>query len=141
MTMKKIFRWTLYGFAIYFVLAFIGIFFSVAVGEESAYYDVGIGLVAALMLTSPFLALTSLITGIGSYMRRDDEKRKKNEFMYGGDFDDARLERIMNQLSPQDQAYLERRLADREVGLSDDGEIVSMNDLLDEFEQKTSQDW
>ena len=140
MTMEKIFRWTLYGFATYFILAFVGIFLGVAVGESSALYDTFIGLVAAVMCTSPFLILTSLITGIGSYLQRNKEKKKKHDFIYG-DFDDERIERIMSQLSPQDQAYLEQRLADREVGFGDDGEIVSMEDLLSEFEQKSKRDW
>lgn len=143
MTMKRIFRWTLYGFAIYFVVAFIAIFAGIAVGESSEFYDIFIGLVAALMLTAPFLALTSLITGIGSWMQNRQDSKEKRDFMPYDDYgmQDARLERIMKQISPQDRAYLERRLADREVGLSDDGEIVSMSDLLDEFEQKSKNDW
>ena len=57
------------------------------------------------------------------------------------DMQDARLERIMEKLSPQERAYLERRLADQEVGLGDDGERVSMHDLLDEFDEKSKGDW
>jgi hypothetical protein len=140
--MKRIFRWTLYGFAIYFVLAFIAIFAGIAVGEESELYNVFIGLVAALILTSPFLALTSLITGIGSYRQGKQDSKQKRDFMPYDDYgmQDARLERIMKQISPQDRAYLERRLADQEVGLGNDGEIISMDDLLNEYEEKSKRD-
>lgn len=139
--MKRIFRWTLYGYAIYFVLTFIAMFISVAASEGTGLYDVGIALLAAIMITSPFLVLTSLVTGIASYMRRNQGEKQKLDFMPYEDSDYSRLERIMNQLSPQDRAFLERKLADKEVGLSDDGEIVSMNDLLDKNEEKSKRDW
>jgi hypothetical protein len=135
--MKRVFRWTLYGFAIYFILAFIAMFLGVAMGEGSSLYNVSIGLIAAVMCTLPFLVLTSIVTGIGSLMQRNHEGKQKRGLMPYMDYDDAHLERIMNRLSPQDRTYLERRLADREVGLSDDGEIVS----LGEFEEKSKRDW
>ena len=83
------------------------------------------------LCTIPFIMLGILITGIYLLIYPNSERKQKRGF------ENARLD----QVSPQERAYLEQRLTDREVGLSDDGEIVSMNDLLDEFEQKTNQDW
>ena len=61
-------------------------------------------------------------------------KREFTDFDFG---DDSHLEEIMQRLSPEQQVYLENRLRNSRLGISsDDGELMSLNDLLDEFDSE-----
>jgi phage FluMu protein gp41 len=56
------------------------------------------------------------------------------------DLDDSqRMRRIMAQLTPPDRDYLRERLAAQRLGLSDDGEMVSLDEVLSEYEDTSRQ--
>jgi hypothetical protein len=141
--MRKWFRRLLVGvgvFSTYTVLLFLAAMF---LGGSGIYRTtlIVIGMVPIFFIL-PLLVLGIIVTGIGTLLQGKQDSKQKRDFMPYDDYgmQDARLERIMKQISPQDRAYLERRLADQEVGLGNDGEIISMDDLLNEYEEKSKRD-
>lgn len=136
--MQTWFRRALRMGGVYFVTFFISIFLGAGFPDGSFFSGVGVGLVAALFCTTPFLLLFMMVTGIGTLIERNSspEKRKRD---WSADFyssDDQRLRQILSRLSADDRAFLEAKLAERSLGLHDDGEIVSLDDLLDEDSRK-----
>jgi len=94
-----------------------------------------------LMCASPLAVMYSL--GIGGMLlwRRMTNVQKKSSknarYDYDLDFeDDNALAGIMQQLTPEQRAYLEERLEERDLGLGTDGELMSMDELLNEAQKQ-----
>jgi hypothetical protein len=77
------------------------------------------------------------ISWLASRGERQAEKHK-NDASLNFDADPLRLQSIMHQLSPADQTYLKQYLTARKLGVSDDGELMSLNDLLAEDDDQQS---
>lgn len=119
------------------VITLVIFFTAVAIGNEFLLEAI-INLMLALVCFSPFALVGIIAIRINSFMQnKQTGKKKKRDFMGDAHYNDIGMQDIMSKLSPQERAYLERQLADREVGFGDDGEIVSMEDLLSDFEEKS----
>lgn len=106
--------------------------------ESSPLYDLALGSLVFMFCSSPLVILLAIVSGIATLVNRGkgDEKQKREFTDFGFD-DDSRLEEIMQRLSPEQQDYLENRLRNSRLGVSsDDGELMSLNDLLDDFDSK-----
>jgi hypothetical protein len=127
------------------VMLFVAAFLAGATPENSTLYNTGMGLMVATACVSPFIGVSLLVSGIGSIMEtvnrnQSSEKRKrKNRLPLEDMDDDHRIRRIMAQLTPPDRDYLHERLADRQLGLSDDGEMVSLDDILADYDDSSQQ--
>ena len=62
--------------------------------------------------------------------RFGSSSKRKNDFLADLDNHPARLQRILRQLSPEDRDYLQQQLAARRLGVSGDGELMTLDDLL-----------
>jgi hypothetical protein len=130
--MQQIFKWSRNALLAFIPLFFLGIVFGVTFGEGTLLGSFGTALLGAVACTTPFVALTALITGIGMMIegRTGTSSKRKNDFLAEFDNNPARLQRILRQLSPEDRDYLQQQLAARRLGVSGDGELVTLDDLL-----------
>ena len=55
----------------------------------------------------------------------------KNDMLVNAEDNPERLREIMHQLSPSDRAYLQRMLNAKRMGVSNDGELMSLDELLE----------
>ena len=131
--MQRIFRASMYAFLGLLVLFFFSVILGAGFPEESFISNFGYGIVVAIVFTMPFLFLTALVTGVGSLFQRNtyDSEKMKNDFLTNFDGNPERLQDIMNQLSPSDRAYLQQELNTRRLGVSNDGEMMSLDELLE----------
>ena len=139
--MRRIFKGSLYTLLGFFVIFFVAVIFGAGFPDESFLRNFGTGLMAAVMCSSPLVLVTALITGIGTWFERNTAEsfeKRKNELGVSFEPYPARLSRIMSQLSPDDRAYLEEQLANRRLGVSGDGELMSLDELLDDDDQYNS---
>lgn len=136
--MKRTFKGSLilFGVMCFLFSAMIGIIGTT--DEGTLINNIALGTGVTLLFSSFPVMLTIIVSGIGTLISRGqgDEKRKREFTDFGFD-DDSRLEEIMQRLSPEQQVYLENRLRNSRLGVnSDDGELMSLNDLLDDFDSK-----
>ncbi len=112
---------------------------------EIGSYDAWVS-VASMSLCAfiPLLALTA-VAGVFHLIQRqlmpqqnlvryEKPKRDHHEPLRDAD-DDAQLARIMSRLNADEQAYLRELLASRRMGLSSDGELMSLDDVLKRYDQ------
>ncbi|MDQ7028169.1 MAG: hypothetical protein Q9P44_21710, partial [Anaerolineae bacterium] len=136
--MRRIFKGSLYTMLGFFGIFFFAMILGAGFPNGSTAYSLGIGLAAAVVCSSPIVMLTALITGIGTLVERNSgsstkyKNKRKNDFLADFDQNPRRLQHIMSQLSPDDRAYLQEELANRRLGVSNDGELISLDDLLDD---------
>lgn len=134
--MQRIFRGSLYTLLGFLAIFFVAVIAGVGFPEGSLIYGLGTGLAAAVICTTPFVLLTSVITGIGTMIQRNTnlqmDEKLKNDFLADFDENPARIQQIMQQLSPSDRAYLQQVLSARRLGVSGDGELMSLDELLDD---------
>lgn len=109
------------------------------VQDNTVLFDILTFFLGSLVCSLPFLLLGILATGLELLLKSTQKKKKIAEPSYTIN-DDMRLQDIMSKLFPQERAFLESRLAKREFGLGDDGEMLSVDDLLSEFEEKSKRD-
>jgi hypothetical protein len=133
--MRRIFKGSLYTLVGFFGLFFFAMILGAGFPDGTFLNNLGTGVMAATMCSTPILLLVAFVTGIGTLFERNTASatsKHKNDF--GMDFEPypARLAGIMNQLSPDDRAYLEEQLANRRLGVSSDGELMSLDELLDD---------
>ena len=138
--MKRWFKNTLFTLGAMFVLSAIAMGVGVAAGEKSFLYDPMLGVIVAMMCVSPLPIVIAIITGIGTLVESTTgsgkQKRKNIDI---GIHDDARLRQIMQRLTPEQQIYLEERLRNNRLGVGNDGEIISMDDLFED--DSSQQNW
>ncbi|MEM9952296.1 MAG: hypothetical protein AAF846_11875 [Chloroflexota bacterium] len=139
--MERTFKGSLFTLGGMFLAMAIMFGLGVATPENSPIYNVALGTVVALMCSSPVVMLVAIISGVGSLINRTQgnqgkskRKREFDTFTYNNN--DAVLEDIMEQLSPEQQAYLERRLQNSSMGVGNDGELISIDDLLSDYDQE-----
>lgn len=129
--MRRLFRATSYAFLGMFVLFFIGIMVMMGFPDQSLISNLGLGLATAVICTSPLVFLTFVVSGIGSLFQRNALPKMKNDMLAMAQDNPERLDDIMQQLSPSDRAYLQRMLDTKRLGISDDGELMSLDELLE----------
>lgn len=135
--MRRTFLGSLFTLGAMVVLSSLLFGIGVAVGEMSALYSVALGGVVMMMCLSPMVVLIAIISGIGTAINyfRGNAKQKRGYDDLAFD-EDIELDDIMAQLSPEQQAYLQERLRNARLGVGNDGELMSMNDLLNSYEEK-----
>ncbi|MEO1644148.1 MAG: hypothetical protein AAFR67_03100 [Chloroflexota bacterium] len=118
-------------------LLFVVLFFGSVLTDGTVIGDWLANIIVFLLCASPLAVMYSLGTGAMLLWRRINSVQKKS--VAGGDYDfgatledDSALADIMQQLTPEQQAYLEERLEERALGLGTDGELMSMDELLNE---------
>jgi hypothetical protein len=103
--------------------------------QRTEMADFGVSLGTAIICTAPILLLFMIITGIGTLRERRDQSEEKRKRDWSADFysdDEQRLRQILDRLSADDRAFVESKLAGRSYRLNEDGEIVSLGELLDD---------
>jgi hypothetical protein len=141
--MKRIFRWSAIFFAVSFVGCTLAFSFVVGTGEETALNNLALGGTTFFLFLMIPLFLSTLISGgaltfqrwRGGNRAEDKAKRKYNTSLYDLS-ENERLDRIMARLSLEEREYLEDLLVAREMGLTDDGELTSLDDVLEQFERR-----
>lgn len=135
--MKRTFIGSLMALGAMFIITAVLFGIGVGVGEASVLYNIALGGVVMMMCLSPLVILTTIISGIGTLINRlkgvEKQKRGYDNFAFD---EDMELDDIMAQLSPQQQDYLQERLRNNRLGVGNDGELMSMNDLLNSYEEK-----
>lgn len=139
--MRKTFTRSLLFLGGMFVTLTILFFTMIILGEESIIGQLLLNSSVFLLCASPLVMLVTVFSGLGLLWQSatNTQKKKKSEYSDLSDFSfdsDDEMDAIMARLTPEQQDFLQEKLAKRELGLGADGEIVSMNDLLDEFESK-----
>lgn len=135
--MKRTFIGSLMTLGTMFIITAVLFGIGVGAGEASVLYNIALGGVVMMMCLSPLVILTTIISGIGTLINRlrgvEKQKRGYDNFAFD---EDMELDDIMAQLSPQQQDYLQERLRNNRLGIGNDGELMSMNDLLNSYEEK-----
>jgi hypothetical protein len=130
--MHRMYRWSSRVLLALIVMFVLGIAISAGFGEGTFVYAIGtvFGVFGACM--SPFIALIALITGIGTLVegRAGTSSKRKNDYLADLNTNPDRLQRILRQLSPEDRDYLQQQLAVRKLGVSGDGELMSLDELM-----------
>ena len=132
--MRRIFKGSMYTLLGFLVLFFFAMILGAGFPEGTTQYSLGIGVAAAVICSTPLVMLVMFVTGIASWIERNtgSASKRKNDLGMGVEPYPARLARIMNQLSSDDRAYLQEQLANRRLGVSSDGELMSLDELLDD---------
>lgn len=140
--MERTFKGSLITLGAMFLIASFFVGLGVATPEGTLLNSIGAGGFITLLCSSPLVMLIAVVSGIRSLINRvqgaGKKKKKKNDFAdfsFADSNSDMQLEDIMRELSPQQQAYLERRLHSSRLGVGNDGELVSINDLLNEYDE------
>ena len=135
--MRRTFFGSLTTLGAMFILSAILFGISVGAGEASALYNIALGGVTMMMCLSPLVMLVTIVSGVGTLINwfRGNEKRKRGYEHFALD-EDIELDDIMAQLSPEQQAYLQDRLRNKRLGVGNDGELMSMNELLSQYDEK-----
>ena len=138
--MERTFKNSLMTLGAMFMISAICFGMIVATPEGGLIYNTALGLFVTLMCSSPLVILFSLISGIRLLIEKftgNSQKKKRvyDDFTYDDEVD-ANLDDIMARLSPEQQVYLEERLESQRLGVGDDGELMSINELLDSYEEK-----
>ena len=126
-SLAQAFRWSRWGLGLS-----AGLFALCAVIAQLSMlqsYDLYLATTFIAQLTlyvAPPLALIALVTGIATYFSR----RKKSAQS------DSRMSRIMQRLSPDERDYLREKLDEQLIALGEDGELLSVDDLLDDQDQQ-----
>src|SRR5688572_25019826 len=130
--MRRMYRWSSRVLLALIVMFALGMAISVGFPEETLIHNLSVVVGVFGMCMSPFIALIALITGIGTLVegRVGTSNKRKNDFLADLDNHPDRLQRILRQLSPEDRNYLQQQLAVRKLGVSGDGELMSLDDLL-----------
>lgn len=131
MLSRRIFRFTSWLVALMGVLAVV--FFILAIPfDETATSELFINLMAAMICSGFPIAMVMAITGLAS---RNVDKQKRE---YITDFvdEDERLENIMRKLSTDEKQYIQSLIAAKRMGIADDGELTTLNDLLDDDDKR-----
>lgn len=81
-------------------------------------------------------ALTALTGFVLARTGQGEQKKKKHGEAVEMLDEDARLDHIMNQLSLEERDYLERLLEAKRLGVADDGELTSLDDLMQKYEKR-----
>jgi hypothetical protein len=132
--MRKWFQRSLWVGSAYFIGLFVAIMSSILY-QDSAVVQFATSFAVAIICTAPILLLFMIITGIGTLRERRDQSEEKRKRDWSADFysdDEQRLRQILDRLSADDRAFVESKLAGRSYRLNEDGEIVSLGELLDD---------
>lgn len=113
--------------------------------ETSPLYDLALGGVVFMLCSSPLVILVAIVSGIAtaiSSFSGSGQEKKKRKFTDLGFDDDSRMDEIMRRLTPEQQVYLDNKLRNSRLGInSDDGELVSLDSLLNDFDKKEKRDF
>ena len=76
------------------------------------------------LIIMPISWLTFGVSGLLIFCRKSSQSNRMTE--------------IMQRLAPDEREYLQQKLDEKLVGLNDEGEIVALNDLLDDQDDAAS---
>ena len=131
--MRRMYQWSSRVFLALIVMFALGMAISVGFPEETLIHNLSVVVGVFSMCMTPFIALIAMITGIGTLVERrtgTSTSKRKNDYLAGLDNHPDRLQRILRQLSPEDRDYLQQQLAVRKLGISGDGELMSLDELM-----------
>ena len=130
--MHRMYRWSSRVLLALIVLFVLGMAISVGFPKETLIHNLSVVVGIFSMCMTPFIALIALITGIGTLVegRVGTSSKRKNDYLADLENHPARLQRILRQLSPEDRDYLQQQLAVRKLGVSGDGELMSLDELM-----------
>ncbi|MGB7341390.1 MAG: hypothetical protein WBC91_21015 [Phototrophicaceae bacterium] len=141
--MKRTFKGSLITLGTMFLTIAILFGVLVATPEDTLFYNMLTGIMVAGICSSPLVMLVTIVSGIATLADRlqngSKTKRKNDDFYTNFNESDMDIDDIMRRLTPEQQAYLQQRLHNNRLGVGSDGELVSMNDLLNDFDQEQSQ--
>ena len=127
MRSRRIFRFTSWLVAIMGVLATI-FFLLGAFNNVPATSDMWMSIMASMICAGFPIAMVMAISGIASRTVDKDKMPYVNNIVS----EDERLDNILNKLSDEEQDYIEGLIASKRMGIADDGELTSLDDLLDD---------
>jgi hypothetical protein len=130
--MHRMYRWSSRVLLALIVMFALGMAISVGFPEETLIHNLSVVVGVFSMCMTPFIALIAMITGIGTLVERrtGTSTKRKNDYLAHLDNHPDRLQRILRQLSPEDRDYLQQQLAVRKLGVSGDGELMSLDELI-----------
>jgi hypothetical protein len=130
--MYRIYRRSTYTLFAFFPLFFITLFLSGIFPQDTTMYEIATIFLGAIGCAFPFIVLTSMISGIGTIleMRNGTTIKHKNDFLADMQDRPARLQYILRQLSSEDRDYLQQQLTIGKLGVSSDGELMSLDELI-----------
>ncbi len=135
--MRRAFIGSLVTLGVMFIIASISVGIGVATAEGSLLNSVAAGTFITMLCSSPLVFLVALVSGIATLVERLKGKQKRKRVYENFDFnEDIELDDIMARLTPDQQNYLQEQLRSNRLGLGNDGELMSMNELLNNFEEK-----
>lgn len=141
--MKQTFKNSLTALGIMFLTISILFGVLVATPENTALYNTLTAIMVAGICSSPLVMLVAVVSGIATLVDRfqngSKSKRKNDELYTHFTESDIELDDIMRRLTPDQQDYLQQRLRNNRLGVGSDGELVSMNDVLRDFNQERNQ--
>ncbi len=127
--LPRIYRWSRFALLLLLVVYVISILILSITSPElginnSAFHQANI---ACYLMPVPYL--TFLISGVLIF--RSSKSSPKSEGQ-------NRMQRIMQRLAPDEREYLQHKLDEKLLSLNDEGEIMALDDLLDNQDSTTS---
>jgi Zn-dependent protease with chaperone function len=125
-SMRDIFRWSRFALILSAVIfALCALVAVIAAPEYMGLYDTATYQARIVLFIMPPAALICALSGLLlRYSRKSSAAAE------------TRLARIMQRLSPDEREYLQQELDERLAGIGDDGELLSLDELLDKQESK-----
>jgi len=122
--LHKIYRWSRFAL-ILSILIFVlcALVALIAPPQYMGLYDTATYQARIVLFIIPIAALVCAASGLPLIRRRKSATKDGTE---------TRMTRIMQRLAPDEHDYLQERLDERIVGLGDDGELVSLDEIKDQ---------
>ena len=122
--LNKIYRWS--RFALILSILIFALCALVAILASPRYmglYDTATYQARIVLFIIPIAALVCAASGLPLLLRRKDNT-------------ETRMADIMQRLAPDERDYLQERLDEQIVGIGDDGELLSLDDLDEKLKQE-----
>lgn len=121
----NIYRWSRFALILSIIIfALCALIALLAPPRYMGLYDTATYQARIVLFIMPVAALMWAVTGLTRLLRRKSANRAE-----------TRMARIMQRLAPDERDYLQQQLDERLVGIGDDGELLSLDDLTGESSQ------
>lgn len=119
--LHKIYRWSRFALILSILIFMLcALVAMIAPPRYMGLYDTATYQARIVLFIIPIAALMCAASGLPLILRRKSTSKDGSE---------TRMERIMHRLAPDERDYLQERLDERIVGLGDDGELMSLDEL------------